>query len=218
MKPQRTNGNDTLKRARHPAAVDVSTPLGPVTTVLPEKPVTNPKDELKLQAANEKPTQRNLRRAKLLGERAYILQAGGMAIGDVADELGVSRTTLLRYMTLHRRDVEERTIDDKLDQIAVPLAADNLIHGLLAGDKDYTLETLKGRGKFRRHGEAVDVGRTAMPALRIEFVMEGVRQVEGSSGTAGGNIQWPRGVQGTVIDSKALPAHDSTPASGNGSD
>lgn len=113
-----------------------------------------------------------LRRQKhraLLTQRILMDLASGEDVIDIADRLGVTTATITGYLARHRREVEAGTIDERLDQIAMPLATDNLIHGLLAGDKDYTLETLKGRGKFRRHTEDTGAGKLDLPVLRISI-------------------------------------------------
>lgn len=222
-----------LNQARRPRDVENYHPL--LGTSLVEDagvtPIMDPKAELALQAANEAdlPTppppaprsngKRSPREVQLLVQRALLLMRGDRKLVDVADELGVAPTTLTAYLTKHRQKIAIGEIDAQLDQIAAPLAATNLIHGLIAGDKDYTLETLKGRGHLRRHSENKEVGTRELPPLRIEFYVEpgnadpyrntvtqngDVTNIVGVGGRAGGNIKWPKPklIEGEVIDSK----------------
>jgi hypothetical protein len=93
----------------------------------------------------------------------------GVPPAVIAAELGVPTTQVLRWFATFRRRATAADIDLTLDQVAVPLALDNLVAGLVAGDQTYTLETLKGRGQFRRHALREDAGSDALPALTIKF-------------------------------------------------
>jgi hypothetical protein len=114
-----------------------------------------------------RPDGKQTRRRKLLTQQILSRLAAGESVIDIADTLDVATSTVTAHVARHRREVEVAQIDGRLDEIAVPLATDNLIHGLIAGDKDYTLETLKGRGKFRRHTEDTGAGKLELPVLRI---------------------------------------------------
>lgn len=178
-------GKDQSKRATHPAqraAYDPETQRSYLETVLGE--VSEAKEgDLNTQALAPYPSlpggargggkvtrQKALqKRRALLTQRILVDLASGESVIDIADKLGVTTATVTGYLARHRRDVESGEIDQRLDEIAVPLAADNLIHGLIAGDKDYTLETLKGRGKFRRHTEDAGAGKRELPVLRISI-------------------------------------------------
>ena len=108
------------------------------------------------------------RRRLRLTQRALALRAEGFSVGEIAADMKISPATVLGWFTKHRRTVEAETIDAQLDEIATPLAVENLIHGLAAGDKDYTIKTLEGRGKFKRYADKGD-GQTSteIPALVI---------------------------------------------------
>lgn len=110
---------------------------------------------------------------------ALAMRASGLGNNDIARALGVSPATITGWFTTHRRECSAETIDQMLDEIAKPLAIENLIHGLQAGDKDYTLETLKGRGVFRRHVEGEGKPPTELPALRITFEIPTFDQMAG---------------------------------------
>lgn len=147
------------------------------------------------------------RRAMKLTQKALALRVQGWDVVDIAAELGVAPQTVTGWFATHRRMVDEQQIDAMLDSIAVPLATDNLIHGLIAGDKDYTLETLKGRGKLRRHAEGDGKLPAALPELRIVFEAGGSPSAD--STIAGGRIlgamALPKLVDGTVVSRDPLP-------------
>lgn len=136
------------------------------------------------------------RLARVKTQEALSLRASGWSMSDIAEALEVSVATVTKWFTEHRHAVKSGRIDRDLDQIAVPLAKENLIHGLLAGDKDYTLETLKGRGQFRRHVAQESHVQHELPPLVIQFVGAPSAAIQ-----AGEKL-----VTGTVVGTKALPA------------
>lgn len=167
-------------------------------------------------------------RRKLFTQKALALRAQGEAVEDIALQLGVSSQTVTQWFSQHRRELDRATIDLELDQIAVPLATENLMHGLLAGDKDYTLETLKGRGYLRRHSDAKVHGSGDLPELVIRVEAPSVQQ--SAEGLLRGHIVGiprfpePRQITGTVVSSARGDADEPdhagpavlTPATGNG--
>jgi hypothetical protein len=148
--------------------------FGPTLERLPVAPTDDQAQadlELDLRRAN-KPGGKRARQRRLLTQRALILRAANWDLNDIAAHLGVATSTLTRWFTQHKRGVDAAEIDAQLDQIALPLATENLIHGLLAGDKDYTLDTLKGRGKFRKHSDVDGPVDRTLPTLEIKFTIE----------------------------------------------
>lgn len=141
-------------------------------------------------------------------QAALALRAEGWEIRDIAAHFGVTSHTITGWFASHRRVVTQQDLDTQLDQIAVPLATENLIHGLLAGDKDYTLETLKGRGVLRRHGESDKAPSTALPELVIRFEAPAQQSQSNDSLIAGGRIvgviSQPKRIEGTVVESRPL--------------
>lgn len=119
---------------------------------------------------------------------ALSMRAQGLGNNEIARRFGVSAATVTGWFTTHRREIAPEAIDELLDQIAKPLAIENLIHGLQAGDKDYTLETLKGRGVFRRHAEGEGKPPTELPALRISFELPSPDQMMGRDGVPVGLV------------------------------
>lgn len=112
-------------------------------------------------------TQRRATQLKM--HKAVALRIQGESVPDIAELLGVSSATVTGYFTTHRRAVSVADIHQQLDAIALPLATENLMHGLLAGDKDYTLKTLEGRGAFRRHSQEEATISHTLPPLVIRF-------------------------------------------------
>lgn len=150
------------------------------------------------------------RRARVLTQRALALRVAGWEIRDIAHHFGVTPTTITGWFTSHRRHVQIEDVNAQLDQIAVPLATENLIHGLLAGDKDYTLETLKGRGQLRRHGETDAKPPTHLPELVIRFEAAGHESVPTDlvGGKVLGTASVPKTIDGVVVASETLDGDD----------
>lgn len=134
-------------------------------------------------------------------QAALALRAQGWSVADIADHMQVSMATITQWFTSHRRKVAAASVDKQLDEIAVPLATENLIHGLLAKDKDYTLETLKGRGRFRRHVAQEGEVKHDLPPLVIRFEAPHLSERD---------PQEPKTVTGHVVGAVALPAGAST--------
>jgi transposase-like protein len=152
-----------------------------------------------LQQALDRPHKRTRRRRQVTQE-ALALRAQGASLHEIAGAMGVATSTITQWFLAHRREIADGTIDRMLDDTAVPLAAENLIHGLIAGDKDYTLETLKGRGVLKRHSEGDGQVTQALPALRIIFETPPADTLRAAHPTVGGSVV------GTVAVPKALPA------------
>jgi AraC-like DNA-binding protein len=142
-----------------------------------------------------------------LFRRAVALKLADWSIPDIAQELGVAPGWLTRAFSEFQQNVDQESIAQRLDKTAVPLAVDNLIHGLLAGDKDMTLETLKGRGFFKRHSDGSEGlgGTKEIPPLRIEFVSP----AGAAAITMGGDVSG--GTTGKVVGAVAVPLVPGTP-------
>ena len=73
----------------------------------------------------------------------------GFTPKETAEILGASIYQVEWALSQIRADA---SIDDqltRLDSVAVPLAIDNVIRGVMDGDKEYSLKVLDGRGVFR---------------------------------------------------------------------
>ena len=233
MRPGLAPGNrtakakDTTRRARTPTEEEAFHPLAGWSLFDPRTYVDEDGDRLtpvirdaeadaELRTAIERPLSKPSKRRIALTQQALALLACGESITDTAYALGIAPTTLTGYLARHRRDVKVADLEAQLDQTALPLATENLIHGLLAGDKDYTLETLKGRGAFKRHGESKETGAGVLPALRIEVTMpEGATAISVAAGLTGHVNGTPRlppkRVAGTIV-SEGAPRVDERPS------
>lgn len=117
---------------------------------------------------SKKLTKKQKQIIKLAAEAMKYRQAG-YGIPEIAEAMGVAPDTITGWFTRFRFALAEDAIDEMLDKTAVPLAAQNLVHGLLQGDKDYTLKTLEGRGHFKRHTDQGDRGDTTPPPLIVRI-------------------------------------------------
>ena len=214
MEPQRRpDGVAELDPARSPTAVDVATPLGVVVSEPPRLGAWDVWTDADLQAdTGPTPARRKAKASTDSGslrtaysvppasseirastrdrlrrtQQALALRASGYGVNEIAASMGVSAATITGWFVAHRRAVSLDEIDAMLDAVALPLAAENLVHGLLAGDKDYTLETLKGRGRFRKHSEGDGKPPATLPELRISFEVPTADQMAGRDGVPAG--------------------------------
>jgi hypothetical protein len=137
-------------RAHVGTAADVMVPLTENLRGQMEKEVTDTLERIKrIQSATRKPDGR-IRKAKF---KAAVLALWweGRKPPAIARILGVSRDKVIRALAAMREDSDLTLQLDRVHQIVVPLAVDNLVQGVLARDKDYTLRALEGTGIFRGH-------------------------------------------------------------------
>lgn len=150
------------------------------------------------------------RRRLKLTQKALALRVAGYTVTQIAAEFGVASATVTAWFSTHRRAVERDELERQLDEIAAPLAIENLHHGLIAGDKDYTLETLKGRGFFRKHSEGEGRAPDVLPVLAISFSMPTPDQMQGREdvpmGLVVGAPQQPKAIgSGSTVDTSTPP-------------
>lgn len=195
MRPQHDpKGRDTLNRARRTDESEVYDDHGRVSLV------RAPADRIRSVKGETLGTKR--RRA--LTQRALALFAAGETIQDIAGIMDVAVGTVTGWITRHKREIAIGDIDEMLDKTAVPLAVDNLLHGLQAGDKDYTLEVLKGRGHFRRHVQGEEKTTVTLPPLVIRFE-DAPHAEQQATNTIGHVIGVPmRSVGGQIVAHKQL--------------
>lgn len=101
--------------------------------------------------------------------QAQVYKAVGLSNNEIAKRLGVTRTYVLELLAKAQASGMKavRAAEDVVDEVALPLAVDNLVTGLKQGDRDFTLETLKGRGVFRKQdGSPAPMD---IPALAIKI-------------------------------------------------
>lgn len=103
---------------------------------------------------------------------AAALRAAGAPVRQIATVLGLTPGTVRLYLANAR---EWGGLDDVIRDIearAIPRAVENLLAGLDKGDKEYTLEVLKGRGVFRTFGNTKTEGGPAGGGMtvNVQFV------------------------------------------------
>jgi hypothetical protein len=94
---------------------------------------------------------------------------------EIAVMLNMSERHVLRIVRRGKKEtIVEREIA-RLDGEGLPMAVENVLDGLEARDKDYTLEFLKGRGVFKQKHETVTTGNDAgaFPGLVVQFIHDG---------------------------------------------
>lgn len=109
------------------------------------------------------------------------LRLVGLTASQIAEKLCISVHTVNQHLYMARSKGRLADISGILDHAVVPMAVENLIAGLAEGDKDYTLEVLKGRGAFRSHSANVSSGSAGPMQLHIQ-------------------VELPKGATGTQID------------------
>jgi Sigma-70, region 4 len=119
--------------------------------------------ELRALAATAKSQRTGRVKHARLVAAVLALRLEGFNVPQTADILGVSIGTVRVTLREARKDATIDSQLDRLDKVAVPLAVDNVIHGIEAGDKDYTRDVLTGRGVFRSFKSSeVQVRRTTL--------------------------------------------------------
>lgn len=96
------------------------------------------------------------------------LRMQGWTMKDIATELALSKRTVFNYIQQIKDEIGESAPMQRLKQEAVPLAVENLLEGLADGDKEYTLETLKGTGMLVAHNKH-DGGLTNGAPINFAF-------------------------------------------------
>lgn len=109
------------------------------------------------------------------------LRLVGLSAKQIAEQLGLEQTTVNQYLYVARQKGRLADVAEILDHQVVPMAVENLIAGLAEGDKEYTIEVLKGRGAFRTHTHQQSTGSSGPMHLQI-------------------SVEMPKGAAGTVID------------------
>lgn len=114
-----------------------------------------------------------------LGPKATIciaLRLQGMSEKEIAKKVELPVETVRQYLFKARKKAKLLDVAPLLDQMAVPMAVDNLIEGIGNGDKDYTLAVLKGRGAFATFGKQESDGAMQL-TVKIEHADNGQTSV-----------------------------------------
>lgn len=101
--------------------------------------------------------------AQVLALRLY-----GHSPAVSAEIMGVPESRVTTLLQRVRRDADIDTQMRRLDDIAVPLAVDNIIRGVVQGDKEYTLEFARGRGLFKTHASVKQETQITEVKISIE--------------------------------------------------
>lgn len=120
---------------------------------------------------------------------------------ETAQVLGVSLGRVRNALNELRRSASLDKELDRLDQIAVPLAVDNVIRGVMDGDKDYTRDVLNGRGVYRTH-KSIEA-QVRQTVLRMDIAVTMPELPVDRNGA-----QLPQVRPGGVIGAPALPVID----------
>jgi hypothetical protein len=111
-----------------------------------------------------------IRRGKFLGA-VLGLRYEGFAPKEIAELLGVSHQQVTRALLAVRKDADLDAQVQRLNQIAVPLAMDNVVRGVMNNDKDYTLKVLDGAGVFKSHKAVQSEIKQTVTMLQVQLTM-----------------------------------------------
>jgi hypothetical protein len=92
---------------------------------------------------------------------------------EIAVMLNMSERHVLRTVRRGKKEARVEQEIARLDREGMPMAVENVLEGLEAKDKEYTLEYMKGRGVFQtKHAPVADQGSAATPfaGLVVQFV------------------------------------------------
>lgn len=107
-------------------------------------------DEIQRVQSKTRDKDGRIRRGKFIGA-VLGMRYEGHTPKEIAELLGCSHQQVTYALTQIRRDADLDAQVRRLNAIAVPLAMDNAVRGVMNGDKDYTLRVLDGAGVFRTH-------------------------------------------------------------------
>jgi len=93
---------------------------------------------------------------------------------QIAEMLNMSERHVLRVVRRGRKSANVEREIARLDGEGMPMAVENVLEGLEAKDREYTLEFLKGRGVFSRKTEGAGGQAASAPTgLIVQFIHEG---------------------------------------------
>jgi len=104
------------------------------------------------------------------------MRLGGMSNAEIAEKMGVKVRRISQIMFEARTRYNFSDILERVQHQAIPQAIENLNQFLEDGDREMTLETLKGTGVFRKHVVGKESGGSgAGNTLKVEISLpEGV--------------------------------------------
>lgn len=146
---------DALKQARRARVTTPPAPVAP-STLAQTAGTAPPAQPLILLSDDE------------AAKACMALRLAGQTHREIAEELGATVFQVRRLLQQHAP--KRKLFEDIIDGRALPAALDNLIVGLEAGDKDYTLKTLEGRGLLVKHTH--QEGQAPKSAFQFNIVVE----------------------------------------------
>ena len=90
---------------------------------------------------------------------------------------------------------------DRIDQLIVPLAVDNLARGVMDGDRTYTMKVLDGRGVFRTHKSVEGTIKKTVLHLTVRTEMPKHLEVD--------SIPMP--IAGSIVGAALIPEPETAP-------
>lgn len=111
-----------------------------------------------------------IRRGKFIGA-VLGLRYEGFTPKEIAELLGVSHQQVTYALLSLRKDADLDNQVSRLNQIAVPLAMDNVVRGVMNADKDYTLKVLDGAGVFKSHKAVQSEIKKTVTVLTVQLAM-----------------------------------------------
>lgn len=95
----------------------------------------------------------------------------GFSPKETAEILGCSGARVDDALLRLRQAASMDDQIDRIDQLIVPLAVDNLARGVMDGDRAYTMKVLDGRGIFRTHKSVESQIKKTVLKLTVETSM-----------------------------------------------
>lgn len=128
------------------------------------------RDTLVRTAKRIRSTTGRIRRAKFL-VAVDTMRMQNFSPRETAEILGCSYQQVTGALMTIRKNADTSAQLNRLDQIGIPLAVDNVLNGIRDGDKEFTLRLMDGRGMFRTH-KSIDAQVTQTHLeLKISVVM-----------------------------------------------
>lgn len=159
--------------------------------------------KLKVARGRVRTKQGKIRRAKFLAE-VLALRLENFTNVEIAEILACTPDQVTYALTRARDDADVEAQLKRVDEVAVPLAVDNLIEGVINRDKAYTLRVLDGRGLFRTHKsiDAQVTQRVLIMKVSVEAPPGGQIPPPKAGSTFGTPIA-PKPVAGVVVTTPA---------------
>jgi predicted transcriptional regulator len=193
-------------------------PMGDLIRESQERAVVETLETIKKIQTQTRDASGKIKRAKLKAG-VLALRWEGFSPRDTARILGVSEAVVSHALLQLRKDASLDEQITRIDTLIVPLAVDNLARGILAGDKEYTLRVLDGRGLLRAY-KSIE-GNVTKRNLNLTIVTtmpagvpEGTIPIVKPGGVMGAPLRGEKSLPDIVT--KAIPAAVETGAVARG--